>query len=90
LKDRLEKRLSPRRTAAVPAKILYGQGKIDCIIRNVSDTGAKLEVRAVSKVPPTFQLLVDGHEPQTCRVVWRSLREMGVAFADSSFGANVK
>ena len=63
---------------------------MDCIIRNVSDTGAKLEVRMVSKIPPTFQLLVEGHEPQTCRVVWRSLREMGVAFSESGFGANVR
>lgn len=79
---RLEKRLAPRRNTMLKATIAFAGGKkrMDCIIRNLSDGGAKLEVAAVKDVPPTFDLLVAGHRPQHCRVAWRALRELGVQF----------
>lgn len=57
-----------------------GRKRIDCVIRNVSDGGAKLEVGSVKDVPVSFDLLVPGHRPQHCRVVWRALRELGVQY----------
>ena len=89
MRDRLEKRLSPRRNAAIPARIAFGRGNIDCIIRNVSETGAKLEVRSVGQIPNNIELLVTGHEPQVCRVVWRSLKEIGVAFLEAPGGTGL-
>jgi hypothetical protein len=55
---------------------------MDCVIRNLSDSGAKLEVPTVKALPQSFDLMVPGHRPQHCRVAWRSLREVGVAFAE--------
>lgn len=80
MRDQLEKRLAPRRSAAMPARITFGSGRMDCIVRNVSDTGAKIEVASVRTVPNALQLSVPGHEPQACRVVWRSLKELGITF----------
>lgn len=79
---RLEKRLSPRRNTMIIATIVFdgGRTRMDCVIRNLSDGGAKLEVASVKGVPQTFDLLVPRHRPQHCRVVWRSLKEMGVQF----------
>jgi len=57
-----------------------GRSTRPCIIRNVSETGAKLELAKVAGVPETFDLLVPGHAPQPCRVVWRALKEMGIAY----------
>jgi hypothetical protein len=79
---RLEKRLSPRRNTMIRATIAFdgGRMRVDCIIRNLSDGGAKLEVASVAAVPASFDLLVPRHRPQHCRVMWRALRELGVRF----------
>lgn len=71
------------------ARIAFGRGQVDCIIRNVSETGAKLEVQGVGKIPNTFVLIAPGHENHSCRVVWRSLREMGVAFTGSKWNTAI-
>jgi hypothetical protein len=83
---RLERRLSPRRNTAIPAEIVFegGRARVDCIIRDLSDGGARLEIvgTPVSKIPATFDLIAPKHRPHPCRVAWRTLREIGVAFRD--------
>jgi hypothetical protein len=81
---RLEKRLSPRRNTMINATIVFdgGKGRRKCIIRNLSDGGAKLELASVNGVPTTFDLLVPGHRTHHCRVVWRALKELGVQFVE--------
>lgn len=66
----------------IEAQIVFDQGRqrITCIIRNLSDGGAKLEVPKVIGVPATFDLIAPGHRPHPCRVAWRSLKELGVQF----------
>jgi hypothetical protein len=78
----LERRIAPRRNTAIRATISFGHSRLDCIIRNVSDTGAKLEVAKVAGIPDVVLLHVPGHRPQTCRVVWRALKELGVEYRD--------
>jgi len=79
---RLEKRLSPRRNTMIIATIVFdgGQSRIDCVIRDLSDGGAKLEVPSARAIPQSFDLMVPGHRPHHCRVRWRALRELGVQF----------
>lgn len=79
---RLDRRVSPRRNTMIPAEIVFdgGRARIECIIRNLSDSGAKLEVASVAKVPATFDLVAPEQRPHHCMVVWRTLRELGVAF----------
>ena len=76
----LERRIAPRRDTYIEATISIGFSKLPCIVRNVSDSGAKLEVAKVNAVPDRFTLNVPGHHPQPCRVVWRALKEIGVAY----------
>jgi hypothetical protein len=76
----LERRLAPRRNTAIEAIIAFGNVRLACIIRNVSDTGAKLEVSKVAGIPDVIVLHTPGHRPQTCRVVWRALKELGVEY----------
>ncbi|MEO6394737.1 MAG: PilZ domain-containing protein [Devosia sp.] len=78
----MEKRIAPRRNTMIIATIVAsgGAARTDCVIRNLSDTGAKLEVPSVRSIPERFDILVPGHRPQHCYVVWRSLRELGVQF----------
>ena len=76
----LERRLAPRRNTQIEAAITFGKTRLPCIIRNVSDTGAKLEVAKVAGIPDVILLHAPGHRPQTCRVVWRALKELGVEY----------
>jgi hypothetical protein len=64
------------------ATIVYdgGNSRIDCVIRNLSDGGAKLEVPSARTIPQSFDLMVPGHRPQHCRIAWRALKEVGVQF----------
>ena len=80
---RLEKRLAPRRNTLIAAAVVYngGRSRTDCVIRNLSDSGAKLELKgSVASIPNTFDLIAPGHRPHPCRVVWRTLKELGVQF----------
>ena len=79
---RWERRLAPRRNTAIEAKIVFAGGSSErpCIVRNVSESGARIEVASVRGIPDTFDLVVPGHYPQPCRIAWRALKEMGVAY----------
>ena len=52
-----------------------------CVVRDISDTGARLQVAQAAGVPDTFELLIDldGFEAQV-QVAWRDLTELGVRF----------
>lgn len=53
---------------------------LPCSVRDISDTGARLEAAAAS-VPDTFTLIIelDGLEAD-CEVVWRKVNFVGVRF----------
>lgn len=77
-----EKRGVPRRTTLKSGKIVFNAGRstIDCTVRNLSPKGAKLLVSSVVGIPETFDLVLDGHSRQPCRIIWRRLKEIGVEF----------
>jgi len=79
---RLERRIAPRRNTMIVASIVFdgGRSHFDCVIRDMSDGGAKLQIPTIRGVPDRFDLMVPGHRPQPCRVVWRALKELGVQF----------
>lgn len=78
---RLERRISPRRNTNIQAEIVFDGGKrLPCLVKDVSETGAKIEIASVGKVPNGIVLLVPGHQPQPCRVVWRALKEIGLEY----------
>jgi hypothetical protein len=54
---------------------------IDCVVRNLSEAGACLEVASVIGVPPTFDLQID-HEAisRQCRAIWHAQNRIGVEF----------
>jgi PilZ domain len=54
---------------------------LDCTVRDISATGARLRVDASQRAPDDFDLIIelDGLEAP-CRVVWRHDKEIGVIF----------
>ena len=75
-----DRRSSPRTKTLKGAQISWPSGSaVKCIVRNLSETGAKIEVH--SPVPATFDLVFDlDHSRRSCRVVWRKEPMMGVRF----------
>ena len=56
---------------------------IDCLVRNISESGVCLEVESPPDVPENFTLVV-GHDPKRpCQVAWRSERWIGAYFASA-------
>jgi hypothetical protein len=54
------------------------------MIRNLSSTGAFLEIGAPTDLPNKFALVVlSNHKRQNCEVVWRQGHRYGVAFTDA-------
>lgn len=55
--------------------------KIDCTVRDLSDSGARLVVPSSTfGVPSEFKLAVGIAPPRACRVVRRTLSEIAVEF----------
>lgn len=54
---------------------------LQCVVRDYSESGARLVVEGSVEAPDTFELLIeiDGLEVD-CRIVWRRGKEVGVAF----------
>jgi len=63
-------------------RIAFGGGAaIDCTIRNLSETGAALEVTSPVGIPERFTLVIEAdHSHVSCRIVWRTERRIGVHF----------
>jgi hypothetical protein len=63
------------------AKIKFGAATIDCTVRDLSITGAALEVPNQIGVPAEFILVMpDDGLHLSCHVVWRKEFRIGVAF----------
>lgn len=77
-----ENRLVARRTTLKGGRIVFNGGRstINCTVRNLSSRGAKLTVTSVVGIPDTFDLMLEGNSRQPCRVIWRTLKELGVEF----------
>lgn len=61
--------------------ILDKSSVIDCVVRNVTNTGARLHLSNTIGLPEVFDLTFDGgYSFRRCRIVWRSVTEAGVKF----------
>lgn len=53
----------------------------DCGVRNLSDSGACLEMGSTVGVPEVFKLRFDSARTyRTCRAIWRTMNKIGVSF----------
>jgi hypothetical protein len=74
-------RVAPRRRVFKAGSIEFGGGAIDCTARNISDTGAALEVVTPLFIPDRFTLAVRSDQlRRPCRIVWRKGKRTGVVF----------
>jgi len=76
-----EHRIAPRHRVLKAGTIEFGGGAIDCAVRNLSASGAALEVASPLGIPDQFNLIIAAdHSSHRCRVVWRKDKRIGVTF----------
>ena len=76
----MEHRVDRRRRVLRAGTIEFDGGVIDCTVRNLSSTGAMLEVESPDGIPSRFTLILsDGHH-SPCQIMWSKPKRIGVAF----------
>jgi hypothetical protein len=74
-------RIVPRRRILKAGSIESGGEPIDCNVRNLSETGAALDVLSPLYIPDRFTLVVWTDQlKRSCHVIWRKEKRIGVAF----------
>jgi hypothetical protein len=76
-----EKRRANRRRILKSGTIEFDRVAHSCVVRNLSEDGAALDVPYAIAIPPEFKLIV--HTDQlswACRVIWRKQNRLGVEF----------
>lgn len=76
-----ERRRDPRTNFVEAGWIQSGADTIECVVVEMSRSGARLEIS--SKLPQTFELSLTGDEGKTrhrCQLVWQDGRWAGVNF----------
>lgn len=78
-----DKRKTSRHRVLKAGKILFDGAVIDCTVRNISRTGAALEVERPVGIPYRFVLVIETDRVRrACHVIWRKERRIGVGFDD--------
>ena len=78
-----ERRRAPRLRTLLGGKLVHSGGlfSMNCVVRNLSDTGARISLPPSAGAPDTFDLIDLKHGVAfACRVVWRQYPLVGVAF----------
>jgi hypothetical protein len=75
------KRVAPRRRVLKTGYIVISDKapKLECTVRNISETGASIQVSTTIGIPSIFDVIIDGAR-RHCRSVWRTDTKIGIAF----------
>jgi PilZ domain len=88
-----EQRRNKRQPLGYRAQIdaIGGSGPLECIVKDVSETGARVATDSPDQLPEEFilRLTKDGATRRLCKVVWRSKWEAGVSFVQPPRGRKI-
>lgn len=78
----IEKRRAPRHRVLKHGTLAFNSGGgVDCMVRNISSGGARLEVANPLRLPQSFTLVIKTDQfMRHCHPVWCSENRIGVAF----------
>jgi hypothetical protein len=77
----LENNRAPRQRILKAGTIEFSGSIVECVVRNISETGAALEVASPVGLPAEFNLAISGNiAKRPCRVVWVKDKRIGVTF----------
>lgn len=81
-----ERRHEDRQRTLKSGKIVFNNKRsvIDCLIRNLSDRGACLQIDSSNGIPEQFELQIEAtRNLQPCRMVWVTDTRLGIEFSDA-------
>jgi hypothetical protein len=78
----VDKRTHPRHRVFKSGRLAFHSGGgVDCTVRNISPSGARLDVASPISLPRSFMLLIEAnHFKRLCHTVWSHDTHIGVAF----------
>jgi hypothetical protein len=78
----IEKRATPRHRVLKHGTLAFGGGGgVDCMVRNISDSGARLDIANPVGLPASFTLVIQTDQfMRRCHPVWSSDNRIGVVF----------
>lgn len=82
--DGAERRVAPRTRTLKRAKILFNNrfSTYDCIVRNISATGALLTIDDAAHLPKTFEVRIGDEPERPAKLVYRRGMLAGIRFLD--------
>lgn len=77
-----ERRKTRRMRALKGAKLLLGNSSVrDCVVRNMTNTGAGFEIPNAIELPEVLDFRYDdGRSFRKCRLAWRKINAAGLEF----------
>ncbi len=83
IREKRQSRRQPLRYTAWLA--VTAEQRVGCVVADVSDTGARIDVQDSKVIPDHFVLMLSssGAARRYCRVMWRKPTQMGVKFERS-------
>jgi hypothetical protein len=77
-----DKRIAPRHRVFKHGILAFGSGgSVDCTVRSLSETGARLDVASPIGLPESFVLMIETEQfCRPCHSVWSRNKQIGVAF----------
>ena len=77
----MERRAIPRKPVLMSGAIEFAGSAINCLIRDMTISGAALDVTDPHDIPERFNLVFKTDGTQIpCHVIWRQEERVGVAF----------
>jgi hypothetical protein len=78
----LEQRKHVRFLTVKSGRLLWhgGHSELDCVILNMSDTGASVRVSNAVEIPDEVYLTIESGHTVRCRVAWRTRYRLGLSF----------
>ncbi len=78
----MDKRVAQRRRVLKAGIIEFPGGAFSCMVRNLSGTGAALDVPSPIGIPDHFSLVMQTEGMRFyCETIWRKERRIGVEFS---------
>jgi hypothetical protein len=86
-----DKRGSSRREITRSVRMATGLGPgLECGLKDISNTGARIEVDDANSVPQEFLIKLNKDLLRWCQVMWRSEKEVGLRFIGTPRSVGVK
>ena len=81
-----ERRKSTRSRVLKSAKLVVARSSIiDCVVRNLTNKGARIQIANSVDLPKDFEMTFDGgYSIRQCRLIWRTVTETGVEFVEAA------